>query len=74
MDVSGARALKGFGVLGYRFVSDIGAEWLLISNAGANQPLNTLAATREQIWLAAQKIYANYPAFLEAAYRTLFGQ
>ncbi len=40
----------------------------------SGQPLNTLTATREQIWLAAQKIYADYPDLLEAAYRTLFGQ
>jgi hypothetical protein len=40
----------------------------------SGQALNTLTATREQIWLAAQRIYADYPALLEAARQTLLGE
>ena len=36
-------------------------------------PLNTATASVQDIWGAAQSIYQNYPALLEAARRTLFG-
>jgi hypothetical protein len=42
------------------------------SNSG--QAITTLNATKEQIWAAAQKIYAQYPELLEAARLTLFGK
>lgn len=40
----------------------------------SGQALNTATASREEIWLAAQEIYAKHPELLEAARRTLFGK
>lgn len=34
-------------------------------------PLNTLTATVDDLWKAAQQIYADYPALLEAARKQL---
>jgi RHS repeat-associated protein len=45
----------------------------LIGYSNSSNPLNTLTATRQDIWLAAQEIYASYPALLEAARQQLFG-
>jgi hypothetical protein len=45
----------------------------LIPYSNSGQALNTTTATREQIWWAAQQIYAKYPELLEAARQTLFG-
>jgi hypothetical protein len=42
-----------------------------IGYEGSNNPLHTFNATREQIWAAAQRIYANYPELLEAARKAL---
>ena len=43
----------------------------LIGYSNFGNPLNTLTATPQDIWLAAQEIYANYPALLEAVRQQL---
>ncbi|MCB0202168.1 MAG: hypothetical protein KDI03_19035 [Anaerolineae bacterium] len=43
----------------------------LIGYSNSGNPLNTLTATPQDIWLAAQEIYANYPALLEAVRQQL---
>jgi hypothetical protein len=45
----------------------------LIPYVNSSSIVNTVTATSEPIWAAAQQIYANYPALLEAAYQVLFG-
>ena len=45
-----------------------------IGYIGDKNPLNTVDATKEQIWSAAQRIYAEYPELLEAARKTIFGE
>jgi RHS repeat-associated protein len=40
----------------------------------SKNPLNTSTATLDDIWLAAQDIYAKYTALLEAARKTIFEQ
>jgi len=45
-----------------------------IGYRNSGQAVTTLNATKEQIWTAAQKIYAQYPELLEAARLTLFGK
>ena len=45
----------------------------LIGYSNSTNPLNTTTANIQDIWNAAQDIYQNYPALLEAAWRTLFG-
>ncbi len=45
-----------------------------IGYIGDKNPITTANATREQIWAAAQEIYAKYPELLEAARQTLFGK
>lgn len=44
-----------------------------IAYNNSNNLLRTSTATREQIWAAAQDIYARYPELLEVARKTLFG-
>jgi RHS repeat-associated protein len=39
----------------------------------SSNPLNTLTATPQDIWIKAQEIYAKYPELLEAARQTIFG-
>ncbi|MHB0968003.1 MAG: RHS repeat-associated core domain-containing protein, partial [Bellilinea sp.] len=39
----------------------------------SNNPINTTTAKANDVWMAAQRIYAEYPARLEAARRTIFG-
>jgi len=43
-----------------------------IGYINSNNPLNTGTATLEDIWLAAQKVYADYPALLEGARKILW--
>jgi hypothetical protein len=45
-----------------------------IGYANSFNPLKTGTATAQDIWLAAQRIYADYPELLEAARRTIFGE
>lgn len=40
---------------------------------GSNAAITTANATIDDIWFAAQQIYANHPELLEAARQTLFG-
>ena len=40
----------------------------------SNNIINTVTATTNDIWIAAQKIYADYPALLDAAKNTIFIQ
>jgi len=39
----------------------------------SSNPVNTATANVDDIWLAAQKIYADYPALLNAAKQIIFG-
>lgn len=43
-----------------------------IGYSNSNNALNTLTASKEQIWQAAQDIYAKHPELLEAARKTIF--
>jgi RHS repeat-associated protein len=45
-----------------------------IGYSNSTQAITTLNATAEQIWAAAQRIYAQYPELLEAARLTIFGE
>ncbi len=45
-----------------------------IGYINSNNPINTVTATTNDIWTAAQRIYANYPALLDAAKKTIFGE
>jgi len=42
-----------------------------IGYINSNNPINTATATANNIWAAAQRIYADYPAMLDAARKTL---
>jgi hypothetical protein len=44
-----------------------------IGYLNSSNPLNTLTATPQDIWIKAQEIYAKYPELLEAARQTIFG-
>ncbi len=46
----------------------------LIGYSNSVQSVTTMNATKEQIWAAAQKVYAQHPELLEAARKTLFGK
>ncbi len=45
-----------------------------IGYSNSLNPINTTTATAEDIWDAAQSIYAKIPALLDAARRTIFGE
>jgi hypothetical protein len=45
----------------------------LIPYSNSRAEVNTLTATADDIWAAAQTIYADFPALLEAARVTIFG-
>ena len=45
-----------------------------IGRINENKLITTANATQQQIWAAAQKIYADYPKLLEAARKTIFGK
>lgn len=45
-----------------------------IGYSNSNNAINTLTVTIDDIWNAAQDIYANYPELIEAARITLFGK
>jgi hypothetical protein len=45
-----------------------------IGRINSLNPINTATATRQDVWLAAQRIYADYPELLEAARQTIFGK
>jgi RHS repeat-associated protein len=45
----------------------------LIGYSNSSNPLNTVTASAQDIWNAAQAIYAQYPGLLEAARLTIFG-
>jgi RHS repeat-associated protein len=48
-------------------------EWrAAIGYINSNNPINTSTATIEDIWMAAQEIYADYPALLAAVRKFLF--
>lgn len=45
----------------------------LIGYSNSTNPVNTITATAQDVWSAAQEIYAAYPDLLEAARQTVFG-
>ncbi len=45
-----------------------------IGYIGDRNPITTANATLQDVWIAAQRIYADYPELLEAVRQTLFGK
>jgi hypothetical protein len=45
-----------------------------IGYVGDNNAITTINATQGDIWLAAHRIYADFPELLEAIRQTLFGK
>jgi hypothetical protein len=46
----------------------------LIGYKGSRNPITTLNATRDDVWHAAQQVYADHPELLQVAEQIIFGQ
>ncbi|MFZ5910235.1 MAG: hypothetical protein ACOYYU_09495 [Chloroflexota bacterium] len=45
-----------------------------IGYINSSNPIRTGSVNAQQVWEAAQRIYVDYPALLDAAKTTIFGQ